>query len=329
VLIERRVGTSVHPKARGLNVRTLELFRVWGIEAAVRAAGAELNALNGALDIVWAPTLVAPETMRMPYGGAGERWATDSPTTSAWCPQEKLEPVLLVEATRSYGLGGVRFYQELTGLHQDGTGVTATVLDCATGVQDTIRAEWVIAADGARSTVRSLLGIGSVGPGPLFHRMGIHFRADLGEIIAQRQAHMFFVSPLGGGGPIGPQNLAENRWRYQAPFHPERGERTDDFSAKRCVQLVRDAVGVEDLEVELLGPNRGRDRRRSRSAFESAGCSSPEMQPMKSYRLEVRASTWASRLSTTWPGSWRDGFVVGRVNRCWRHTRQSDVLSPS
>ena len=30
LLVERHPGTSVHPKARGLNVRTLELFRGWG-----------------------------------------------------------------------------------------------------------------------------------------------------------------------------------------------------------------------------------------------------------------------------------------------------------
>jgi len=60
LLVERHPGTSIHPKARGLNVRTLELFRVWGIEPAVRAAA---NELERARDVVWAATLVGPETM--------------------------------------------------------------------------------------------------------------------------------------------------------------------------------------------------------------------------------------------------------------------------
>ena len=105
LLVERHPGTSVHPKARGLNVRTLELFRVWGLEPAVRLAAGELDKAS---DVVWAPTLVASETMRMPYGGAGERWATDSPTTSGGCGQDKLETVLL-EAARAYRLGELRF----------------------------------------------------------------------------------------------------------------------------------------------------------------------------------------------------------------------------
>src|SRR5215467_5677338 len=125
LLVERHPGTSVHPKARGLNVRTLELLRVWGLEQAVRAAGGELNR---ALDVVWAPTLVSPETKRMPYGGAGERQATDSPTTSAGCTQEKLERILL-EAAGSSGVGELRFCQELIGLSWDGDTVRATLLD--------------------------------------------------------------------------------------------------------------------------------------------------------------------------------------------------------
>jgi putative polyketide hydroxylase len=56
LVIEQRPCTSVHPKTRGLNARTLELFRVWGIEPAVRATA---NEVNDAMDVVWAPTFVA------------------------------------------------------------------------------------------------------------------------------------------------------------------------------------------------------------------------------------------------------------------------------
>lgn len=45
----------------------MELFRLWGLEPAARAAAEKLNE---ALDVVWASTLVAPEVRRMPYGGA-------------------------------------------------------------------------------------------------------------------------------------------------------------------------------------------------------------------------------------------------------------------
>jgi putative polyketide hydroxylase len=247
LLVERHPGTSVHPKARGLNVRTLELFRVWGLEAAVRAAAGELER---AVDVVWAPTLVAPETRRAPYGGEGERLQADSPTTSAGCAQDRLEPILL-EAARADGLGEVHFGRELRALSQDDDGVVATIVDRGGGEETTVRAAYVIAADGAQSHVRSMLGIGMVGPGALGHRMGIYFRADLREIGDDRPALLYFVSPPEGGGVIAAVNLAD-LWLYMAPFRPEQGERVEDFSHDRCVQLVRGAVGIEDLDVEVL-----------------------------------------------------------------------------
>jgi len=37
-----------------------------------------------------------------------------------------------------------------------------------------------------------------------------------------------------------------------APFRPAEGERVEDFSETRCIELVRSAVGIQDLEVEVL-----------------------------------------------------------------------------
>ncbi|MBO0794601.1 MAG: FAD-dependent monooxygenase, partial [Ktedonobacteraceae bacterium] len=42
LLVERHQGTSLHPRARGINVRTMELLREAGLEDGVRAAGAAL-----------------------------------------------------------------------------------------------------------------------------------------------------------------------------------------------------------------------------------------------------------------------------------------------
>ena len=39
LLVERHPGTAVHPKARAINARSMELYRHCGIEAEIRAAG--------------------------------------------------------------------------------------------------------------------------------------------------------------------------------------------------------------------------------------------------------------------------------------------------
>jgi putative polyketide hydroxylase len=195
------------------------MFRVWGLEAAVRAAAQELEQ---ARDVVWAPALTAPETRRARYGGAGENLAADSPAVDAACAQDKLEPVLL-EAARSNGLGEVRFARELTALTQDRTGIEAVIADRVTGQEMMVRAGYVIAADGAQSPVRSMLGIGMAGPGVLAHRMGIYFRADLARAVAGRPALMYWVGPeQAPAGVLAAVNLAD-LWLYMVPgggFHP-------------------------------------------------------------------------------------------------------------
>ena len=39
LLVERHAGTAVHPKARAINGRTMEIFHQCGVEAAIRSAG--------------------------------------------------------------------------------------------------------------------------------------------------------------------------------------------------------------------------------------------------------------------------------------------------
>ena len=54
LLVERHPSTSIHPRARGLNVRTMELLRTWGLENKAREAG---RALEKATEVVWAESL--------------------------------------------------------------------------------------------------------------------------------------------------------------------------------------------------------------------------------------------------------------------------------
>src|SRR3954469_8119206 len=43
IVVERSPGTTIHPKARGLNARTMEIFRTWGIEKSIRARSFSRN----------------------------------------------------------------------------------------------------------------------------------------------------------------------------------------------------------------------------------------------------------------------------------------------
>ncbi|MEU5246065.1 FAD-dependent monooxygenase, partial [Streptomyces asoensis] len=164
LLVERHAGTSIHPRGRGNNVRTMELFRVAEVEKAIQDAAATLADNHG---ILQAPTLV---------GDAGEWLFRDidpggglarfSPSSWCLCSQNDLEPVLLDHA-RAHG-GDLRFSTELMSFDTDPTGVTAVVKSRETGEHTTVRADYLVAADGPRSPGREPRGSGPGGPGDRF-----------------------------------------------------------------------------------------------------------------------------------------------------------------
>jgi putative polyketide hydroxylase len=279
-LVERHAGTSIHPRGRGNNVRTMELFRVAGIESAIHEAAATLADNHG---ILQAPTLVgdAGEWLfrEIDPGGGLARF---SPSSWCLCSQNDLEPVLLEHAVR---LGGdLRFSTELMTFDTDPTGVTAVVKSRETGEHTTIRADYLVAADGPRSPVREQLGIGQSGPGELFHNVSITFRSRrLADVVADRRFIVCYLTNPDADGALLPVDNREN-WVFHAPWHPERGETIEDFTEERCADHIRRAVGVADLDVQVTGKAPWHAAQRVARAYRSgrvllAGDSAHEMSP--------------------------------------------------
>src|SRR3954468_850086 len=155
LLVERHGGTARGPKARGINARTMEMYRQLGLEADIRGAG--LSAQSTGL-IVWTESLAGREIERRVPGRALAKNLAMTPTTNCLCAQDDLEPVLRRHAEAA-GLGDIRFATEMTALRPDATGVDVTIRDLATGAETSVRARWLIAADGAQSRVRRMMGV--------------------------------------------------------------------------------------------------------------------------------------------------------------------------
>ncbi|MFI9743594.1 FAD-dependent oxidoreductase [Streptomyces sp. NPDC052494] len=248
-LVERHSGTSIHPRGRGNNVRTMELFRGAGVERSVREAASVLAPNNG---ILQAPSLVgdAGEWLfkEIDPGGGLARF---SPAGWCLCSQNDLEPVLLKRAGE---LGGdLRFSTELMSFEQDAEGVTARVKSRSTGEHTTIRADYLVAADGPRSPIREQLGIGQSGPGDLFHNVSITFVSrGLADVVGDRQFIVCYLTNPEADGALLPVDNREH-WVFHAPWHPEHGETLEEFTDERCAEHIRRAVGVPDLDVEITG----------------------------------------------------------------------------
>ncbi|MFJ3581978.1 FAD-dependent oxidoreductase [Streptomyces sp. NPDC090127] len=248
-LVERHSGTSLHPRGRGNNVRTMELFRGAGLQERIRETASVLAGNNG---ILQTPSLVgdAGEWLFKTVD-AGGGLARLSPAEWCFCSQNDLEPVLL-EKARELG-GDLRFSTELMSFEQDAEGVTAQVKSRDTGEHTSIRADYLVAADGPRSPVRELLAIGQNGPGDLFHNVSVTFSSrGLPGIVGDRRFIVCYLTDPGADGALLPVDNRE-RWVFHAPWHPERGETLEEFTDERCREHIRRAVGVPDLDVEITG----------------------------------------------------------------------------
>ncbi|MFF5703499.1 FAD-dependent oxidoreductase [Streptomyces sp. NPDC012794] len=249
MVVEKHAGTSVHPRGRGINARTMELFRTAGVEPAIRKEASALEANQG---ILQTQALIGGEhkwlIRAVDPSGALARF---SPTGWCLCSQNNIEPVLAAQS-RAQG-ADVRFATELMSFDQDATGVNALVKNRETGEHLTVRADFLIAADGPRSPVREALGIRQTGNGELFHNVSIVFRSErLAEALGDLRFIVCYLMRPGADGALLPVDN-ETQWVFHAPWHPETGETLEDFTEERCIAQIREAIGLPDLDVEIGG----------------------------------------------------------------------------
>jgi putative polyketide hydroxylase len=241
LVVERHPDTAIHPRARGYTARTAELLRRVGLEGRLHDAGAfgdKSGALIRARNLADKDfkVLVRPEAATPP--GL-------SPCAMFACDQDRLEPILL-ERARELG-AQVRFDTELVGFAQDADKVVATIRD-RDGAETEVTADYLVAADGAHSGIRDALGIGVDQIGRFGHAVSILFNADLDEVAKDRHFFACVVEAVEAGIVV---RRDDRRWQLVAAFHPERGERLEDFTDERCVELIRAATGLPSLAASV------------------------------------------------------------------------------
>jgi 2-polyprenyl-6-methoxyphenol hydroxylase-like FAD-dependent oxidoreductase len=187
--VEYHRGTAIHPRAAQATQRTMEVFRAVGLERTICDRSAEQFVPNGGV--------VAVETLA---GGLTTEFIADlnagirdvSPCERVFLSQNALEPLL---KQRAVELGAeFRFATEVLSMQPDADGVTAQLRHRDNGEVTTVRAQYVIAADGAHSRMREQLGIGMRGRGTFSKSVTIYFRANLQPFLADKQWAVVYVN---------------------------------------------------------------------------------------------------------------------------------------
>jgi len=224
VLLDRAAEGAGTSRAAVVHARTLEV----------------LDELDVTRDLVERGVITPTFTVRdrdrvlltVPFGGLPTR----HPYT-LMVPQNVTEQVLL-DRLRALG-GQVHRPHEVTGVAQDATGVTVTA---ATG--ETVRARYVVGADGMHSVVRERSGIGFAGD--TYEQSFVLADVHLDWTLPGDEVQLFFsaaglvvVAPLPGGRHRIVATVDE------APEHPDAGDvraLLDARGPERVPARVRDVV---------------------------------------------------------------------------------------
>jgi len=247
--VEHHRGTAIHPRAAQINQRTMEIFRTVGIEQIVRKKSDEQFVQDGA---IMASETLAGKELAWFVSNLNEGIRDVSPTERVFISQSLLEPLLKSKAEE---LGAqLRFGTEMISFEQDANGVTAFIRARDGGQTESVRAAYMIAADGAHGSVRERLGIPLDGRGAFSNSVTIYFRANIAPLLRARNLSVIYIN----------NSVLRGFFRFEKPFDwgflainalgDPRNPITDvstGLTEAQCVEYVLAALGVNDIPITI------------------------------------------------------------------------------
>jgi 2-polyprenyl-6-methoxyphenol hydroxylase-like FAD-dependent oxidoreductase len=247
--VEHHRGTAIHPRAAMITQRTMEVLREVGVEQIVMRESDKQFVQDGA---IMALESLAGKEIAWFIPNLNEGVRDISPSARLFITQSLLEPLL---QARAQELGAeLRFATEMISFKEDPEGVSAVIRHRDTGETQSVRARYMVAADGSHSKVRDRLGIRMLGHGVFSKSITIYFHGDVSSLLRGRSLSvMYVVNPVLNGffrveKPFTSGFLAVH-WLGDA-----KNPVTDvskDLTEEKCYALLRAALGDDTVPVKI------------------------------------------------------------------------------
>jgi 2-polyprenyl-6-methoxyphenol hydroxylase-like FAD-dependent oxidoreductase len=244
LVAERSARAGSAPRAKTTNVRTRTHLRRWGL--ADRLAEASPLGISYPNDVMFVTRLAEHRLayFKDAFNAAPER-SPLYPEHAQWIPQYTLEK-LLREHAQSLPTVELRFDATFHSTEQDGDTVVS-VLENEAGEQSRVSSHYLVGADGARSTVRGVIGAKMEGRYGLSRNYNIVFRAPgMPQSHPHGRAVMYWQTSSHGASLIGPMDR-DDVWFFM-PTGMKDGETLSNDQAAQAIAL---ATGI-DLPYEIL-----------------------------------------------------------------------------
>lgn len=255
IMINKYAKTSPGARSHITNQRTMEIMRDLGLEDAAKALSTPQHLMG---EHVYATSLVGEELGRI------RAWSThplsqaehDLASPCALCdlPQLYFEP-LLVNAASQAG-SQVRFNTEYLDHEQDANGVHVRVRDRLTAAEYTIRAKYLIGADGARSKVAQDIGLTYDGDMALggVGSLNIEFSADLSSLVSHRPGDMYWIVQPGTGirgNGIGSLRMVRPWHKWIAVWGYDLADGPPSMTPEQAIHVVQRLIGTDQIPITI------------------------------------------------------------------------------
>ncbi len=163
LLINDKPHTAMNPQANATQARTMEHYRRLGFAEDVRSQGLPADFPT---DIAYFTRFATHELARFSLPSAARARTTIRQLSGSWSAAElphrvsqKFVEGVLHRHAQQHTSNAMHYGWRLLTFTQDATGVTAELERLADGLLHTVQADYLVGADGPRSTVRRQLGI--------------------------------------------------------------------------------------------------------------------------------------------------------------------------